>query len=559
MSRRLVFITILLMLAVAGCSGNDGAPVPTLPPPTVPPVFATPTGEEEAGEEAADTAPAVEFEAAAGEPSFVVYINADDVVGEISPLVYGLSGATPEVIADLNPALVSWGGNPNTRYNWRLGNAWNAASDWVYLNTNYEYNVEAMGVAAHENFLRGAQEADAAVRLAVPTMGWVAKDTQSCSFPQPDGNCGNAAGATCRSPGAIADPEQTSVRSTSDDIREMIAEMVAAGYPMAFIAMDNEPELWGFTHYDVHPECTTYQEILDKYLEYASAVREVAPDSAITGPVTCCWEFYWHSAAGSRDEALHDNVPFLEWFLREVRAHDEAAGMRTLDVLDIHYYPEGLYNDNADEETAARRLRSTRSLWDTEYTDESWINDRVALIPRMQALIAEHYPGTKLGISEWNWGADSTMNGALAAADVLGILGREDVHMAAYWRYPAADSPTYKVFQLYTNYDGEGSRFDGTALATSSADPERVTAYAALAEDGETLRIMLINKQPATEMPLRVITENFPAGAEATRYTLDEGGWNETQEEVANGRLTLTLPAYSATLLVLPGGSETTE
>ena len=33
--------------------------------------------------------------------------------------------------------------------------------------------------------------------------------------------------------------------------------------------MDNEPELWGDTHYDVHPTCPTYEEILDKYLTYA--------------------------------------------------------------------------------------------------------------------------------------------------------------------------------------------------------------------------------------------------------------------------------------------------
>ena len=44
-----------------------------------------------------------------------------------------------------------------------------------------------------------------------------------------------------------------------------------------FIAMDNEPELWGYTHYDVHPDCTTFEEVLDKYLAYASAIREVAP------------------------------------------------------------------------------------------------------------------------------------------------------------------------------------------------------------------------------------------------------------------------------------------
>jgi hypothetical protein len=558
--RRLLVLLMMVAGAAAGCGALDrGAPVPTLPPPTVPPLFATRA--PDAPETPSTGIPAGVEEAAGGEPSFVVYVDAADVVGEISPLVYGLSSAPPEVLAELRPTLNSWGGNANTRYNWRLGNAWNAASDWFYQNTNYDYDIEARGMPAHESFLQEAAEVGAAVRIAVPTMGWVAKDTnpESCSFPLPDGSCGDGGGATCRSPGTPADPELTSVPSTSADIREWVQEMVGGGYTVDFIAMDNEPELWGYTHYDVHPACTTYQEILDKHLEYAMAVREVAPESLITGPTTCCWEYYWHSAAGSRDEALHDNMPFLNWYLEQVRIHDEAAGVRTLDVLDIHFYPEGLYNDRADEAIAARRLRATHSLWDHNYVDESWINDRIALIPRMQAMIAEHYPGTLLGISEWNYGADETINGALAVADVLGILGREEVYMAAYWRYPSPESPSYQAFKLYTNYDGEGSRFDGTALAAYSADIDRVTAYASLAGAGSALRIMLINKQLETEMPLRVISDNFSAGAAATRYTLDERGVSEEPIEVNNGRVIVTLPAYSATLLVFPAGGETGE
>lgn len=563
MMRRLLTLVLAGLAAViaAGCDAlDDGAAVPTLPPPTVPSVFATSVPEEEQAGPTRSPAEEAAATVAEGEPSFVVYVNAGEVVGAISPLVYGLSSAPPEVMDELRPTLNSWGGNANTRYNWRLGNAWNAASDWFYVNTSYEYDVEARGMPAHEAFLQEAEEAGAAVRMAVPTLGWVAKDTseETCSFPLPDGTCGDGGGANCRSPGEIADPARTSVASTPADIQEWVAAMAGSGNTPDFIAMDNEPELWGYTHYDVHPDCTTYDEILDKFLAYASAVREVAPEAAITGPVTCCWEYYWHSAAGSRDEAQHDDAPFLEWFLDEVRAHDEESGERTLDVLDIHFYPEGIYNDDVDEATAARRLRSTRSLWDREYVDESWIGETIALIPRMRGLIEEHYPGTRFMISEWNWGADSTMNGALAVADVLGILGREDVDAAAYWRYPEPGTPSYQAFKLYTNYDGEGSRFAGAALAASSTDMERVSAYAALAEDGAALRVMLINKQPETEVPLRLITENFPAGTTATRYTLVEDNLSEEDVEVDGGRLTLALPPYSVTLLVLPSGSETT-
>ena len=49
------------------------------------------------------------------------------------------------------------------------------------------------------------------------------------------------------------------------------------------------------------------------------------------------------------------------------------------------------------------RLRSTRSLWDPGYLDESWIGrdvkaEPIALIPRLKNWVSTYYPGTKVGI-----------------------------------------------------------------------------------------------------------------------------------------------------------------
>ena len=41
------------------------------------------------------------------------------------------------------------------------------------------------------------------------------------------------------------------------------------------------------------------------------------------------------------------------------------------------------------------------------------------------AKIAAHYPGTKLSISEYNYGAGGDISGGIAQADVLGVFGRE--------------------------------------------------------------------------------------------------------------------------------------
>jgi len=317
--------------------------------------------------------------------------------------------------------------------------------------------------------------------------------------------------------------------------------------------MDNEPDIWGATHYDVHPSCTTYDEIRDKYVEYASAVRAVAPQAELLGPVSCCWYFYWNSAAGAADKAAHNGQDFLPWFLDEVRRHDQQGGVRTLDVLDIHYYPEGLYNDDIDPATAAHRLRSTRSLWDKTYVDESWIGEPVNLISRMKQLLVEHYPGTKLGISEWNWGADKTINGALAIADVLGVFGREDVYLANYWRYPALGSPGFYAFKLFMNYDDHGGRFGDTSVQALSSAPDQVVAYASLNSANDRLTLMLVNKDPNNEMAVNLDIKNFSHNSAATlyRYSAADLGGIVSAPLVLDQQGAMTLPAYSISLLVI--------
>src|SRR5439155_1408850 len=84
----------------------------------------------------------------------------------------------------------------------------------------------------------------------------------------------------------------------------------------------------------------------------------------------------------------------------------------------------GEFSDDVSTAMQLRRNRSTRSLWDPKYVDESWIGDKVRLIPRMREWAA----GLPIGITEYNWGAEGNMNGATAQADVLGIFGREDAH-----------------------------------------------------------------------------------------------------------------------------------
>ena len=470
----------------------------------------------------------------------------------ISPLIYGVTNATMDFVRTARPGLNSWGGAPASRYNWELGAAWNLGREGMYRNTDLGYR----GKSASDDFVAESLASGAAVRITLPTLGWVARNSNpnTCSFPLPDGTCGDANRVDCQRSLMVADPAITSTASNVDSVVSWAQHLLrGGGKQIRIFAFDHEPDLWGTTHFDVHPKCTSYDEILGRYLEYAPAVRAVAPNVELAGPVVSDWYHYWNSSAGIADKVKHDNLPFLDWFLREVRAHDERTGKRTLDILDIHYSPAAVAPNAVDARASELRLRSTRSLWDPTYIDESAIREPVNLIPRMQALIAEQYPGTKLGISAWSWGAETSMAGALAIADVLGIFGREGVYMAAHAAYPPLASPSYRAFRLYTNYDGRGGHFGDTSVYASAGDADDLAVYAATDTQSKSIFVVVINKHPNDDVYASIDIVGRAYRRSAVQYRLGKSRPDQlvAQQAVLTPDTPLAFEAYSATLLVI--------
>jgi hypothetical protein len=330
-----------------------------------------------------------------------------------------------------------------------------------------------------------------------------------------------------------------------------------------FYAMDNEPDLWAATHRDMHPVRPDYAEILKQFLDYATAVKDVDPSAQVTGPVSWGWTAYFYSPrdqgndnyATHADRKAHGDMAFIPWFLQQVADHDKKAGRRTLDMLDVHFYPQGsgVYGGSTDAAANRLRLNSTRGLWDPTYADESWIGAPVELIPRMRQWINTYYPGTKLGLTEWNWGADNTLNGGLAVADVLGILGRERVDLACYWTAPGAGTPGYFAYKMYRNADDQGHGFGDRAVKSVSSESGRVSCFGSIdSKSGETA-VMLINKTTvsAPGVTVSVSAKNLLSTAHVYRYSADNLKSIEALQPVAlkSGRVTMTLPAYSITLL----------
>jgi hypothetical protein len=466
------------------------------------------------------------------------------------------------------------------------GSAWNAARDWEFRNYGESEDFLPGPSSAADRFVTANQAGGATTWMTVSALGWVARDGQTShrSTGVPAG--GGPPSATNLEAIADYDPASnrtaTSIRSlprkaampTADAdeaiyqnewIHHLVSRFGSAdGGGVAFYSIDNEPDLWSTTHTDVHPVDPDYDELLSVFLDYASAIKDVDPTAKVSGPALSGWTPLWFSArdrggdnfASHADRAAHANQPFLEWWLSQIRQRELQSGTRLLDVLDVHFYPQspGVFGSLGDETIQRRRLRSTRALWDPSYADESWIGGPVYLIPRLRAWRDTFMPGVLLGIGEWNWGADDTLNGALAIANVLGIFGREGLDLACYWTSPPPDSPGQQAFRLFTNYDGRGRGFGDQSLPANSSAPDDVAVYASRDSSTHDIVVVALNHRPDA-----AITASLEHRGSAEWFVYDASDLSRIRRmdplADAAGQITVTLPPESLSLLHLSATS----
>jgi hypothetical protein len=493
----------------------------------------------------------------------------------VSPRIYGIAGAgdDPPWIWELGATARRWGGNGASRYNWELGNAWNTNHDWFFRNVPVSGR-PSFGWSA---FLDEDLEHGVATALTVPTLGWVAKDASSYSFPistvgpqaahapeLPDAGNGVRADGTP----LPAAPTRTSVRSTPASVEAWVraireGDRARGRRRVQLYILDNEPGLWHRTHRDVRAEPLTYDELLERTVAYAGAIRRADPGATIAGPAAWGWQELLYSAADVEagvdrrpDRRAHGDVPLLAWWLRELARYERRTGARLLDVVDVHFYPQSDAigvgrRGGTDPATSALRLRSTRALWDPSYEDESWIGEKVALIPTLRRWIAENRPGLGISIGEWNFGAEEHMSGGLAVAEALGRFGAEGIHSAHYWTYPPRRSPAYWAFRAFRDFDGKGGRFlDWSLPATARGEAKLASLFASADEDRREVVAVLLNLSPTSALSATVSFGPCGVGAaRALAYAGGEAGFRPTRATVVAGKVQVVAPPYSITVV----------
>ncbi|MBI3801511.1 MAG: PKD domain-containing protein [Deltaproteobacteria bacterium] len=525
--------------------------------------------------------------ATAQNAAVTIHVDASVNRHAINPNIYGVAHASTAELNALNSPLNRNGGNNTTRYNWQL-NADNRANDWYYESIG-----ESSAVAGErgDTFIANSQAANAEAMLTLPLIGWVAKlgpgRQKLASFsiakygPQTDNDWQwfSDAGNGILTNGQYVtgnDPNDANVPSDSLFQQGWVQHLVnqwgtSANGGLQYYLLDNEPSIWHATHRDVHPAGATMDEIKDKILDYAGKIKAVDPSARVAGPEEWGWSGYLLSGYDQQygaahgwsyfpDRSNHGGWDYLPWLLDQLRQDNTRSGQRLLDVFTVHYYPQGgEFSDDVSAAMQLRRNRSTRSLWDANYVDESWINDRVQLIPRLKNWVNSYYPATLVGITEYNWGAETRINGATAQADIWGIFGREGLDMAARWTTPASNTPTYKAMTMYRNYDGNKSTFGDMSVAATVPNPDSVSAFAAERSVDGALTVVVISKYLSGNTSTTVNLANFAFDGTTQVWQLTAANRIDRLEDInfSGNSFNVTLPPQSITLLVIPAATGT--
>ncbi len=516
-----------------------------------------------------------------------ISINAASNRIPISPLIYGVAYASSSsVLQDLNAPLHRSGGNGTTTYNWQI-NAWNHAADWYFESIA---DSPSTAGADGDSFIQESKDAGAQAMLTIPMIGWVAKlGANGASLASYNTNKYGPQTATDPWWSAAGNGVSlaTGLNITTNDLTD--ANLPAdtnfqAGWVrhltntwhsatnggLQYYLMDNEWSLWQSTHRDIHPVGPTMTEVYTDFCNYATMVKGIDPNALVAAPEEWGWPGYLYSGYDQQwasqngypsvstypDRAAHGGWDFGPWFLSQVQQRSQAAGRRLLDVFTLHCYPQegSVGSDAVDSATELLRNQSTRVFWDTNYVDPSWINSVIALIPRMRSWVTTNYPGTKIGVTEYNWGAESSINGATAQADIDGIFGREGLDLATRWTTPDQSTPTYLAMKMYRNYDGNKSTFGDTSILTTVPNPDNLSAFGAVRTSDGALTLMVINKDLNNATPITANITNFNATGTVQRWQLTSANVITQLASITltNKVLSDMVPAQSITLYVMP-------
>lgn len=483
---------------------------------------------------------------AAGEVDVVTNVKTAEDRKPISPLIYGINGfPSSSFPADVLEAvtLVRRGGDRGNSYNWETN-----VSNGSY-NNNFVNDMNLAGGTPNQNapaatdlaLLAQHRPAGRAVMVPFVLQDWV-------SGPQGAIGSWNTAGwnrsqyfrrvGFVKPTAFLPTPDLADGMVYTDEHLQYMRDkypgedITAPGPGQLLVGIDNEPDLY---HYNfpmlqsgtgaaivsngttVGNRVTT-TDFTERMISFARKVKQMAPQSTVVGPSHYHFDGWtnWHG----ENTVTYSNAPNGHWymddFLAAVKTASDQEGKRLLDTWDFHWYPQGMSGgkyvwdlDNATRALTAAEIQQIvqgpRSYWDPTYDENSWITEPwhlggpTYIITRLKARIQAAYPGTKIGVTEYNPGGRNHIASGLGVADSLGVFQRLGVDIAAFWPVGNATALAYAYggLKLLRNADGNGLAYAETDVRVEHPEVAPSSVYAG-SDTSKRVTVLVVNKTPAT-------------------------------------------------------------
>ena len=480
----------------------------------------------------------------------------------LSPYIYGVNFASPNLLKWGVP-ITRNGGNQCSKYDWKIDMT-NSAEDWYFMtdkpSPSFQPPAPPNGSFVDVMMMR-AVEANAVLLNPLNVIGFVVKSADKCySFPvsvygpqqRENGDMGNGVLRNgtmltsdwhCFRPYGVADNVEWLSHMEGLVGRTTLQER------LWLQTVDNEPDCFNPVHRDAHPMMFGYDELWSVVVSNGALVKQLYPGIQLNGPSwsNFCW-WYWVRGDGCGgtdgiDYKQHGSEYTMPWLLRRMEEYFQATGMRLLDTIDLHFYPDGIPSSDSTESDQRAILDGVRGFWDWTYKDPGGIGEcgercmgpSIALLPRMIGELREFAPSMqpRFTVSEYAFGFDDNVyTAALAVAEVLSLLGYWDAYMGARWISPANGTKAEQAFALYLNYDGRGSAVLGDSVNTSSSASPNQTAYSIYGLSLSRLHVLLFNhdldKVGPSSFSVRVRDAELSGGDNSTTslvYTMTPTEW----------------------------------
>jgi mannan endo-1,4-beta-mannosidase len=517
-------------------------------------------------------------------------IKTDSNRTPISPYIYGTNWGNG---ADYT--IGRSGGNRLTAYNWE-NNFSNAGADWWWHNDNYMSSSLTPGKAItdfRDSCITNHQESIVTLQMAGyvsdSITGYVDCNTQAAPSYWFKKVVFAKGAPFCNPPG---NPITTDANVYMDEfVNFLVSRYGHAGEAngVKFYDLDNEPDIWfeynspppkdpnyHGTHWEVHPNAKcSCRELTERSVPLSIAVKNVDPNAQILGPVSYGFNGF-HTFQDANDWGSLQNGYnwFLDYYLDRMEANSVAAGKRLLDVLDVHWYPEaqdgaGNRITNTVRTTAMfnARMQAPRTLWDPGYVwpnggEISWINqqwfaDHLPILPELFQSINNYYPGTKLAITEFDYGDQNNFSGGIATTDVLGIFGKYGVYISNYWGGGEEANYVHAAYNIYRNYDGSHSKFGDTNVPAGMSDKVNSSVYASITDTSASeLHLIVINKNLSNAISGTFNINSQRNYSSASVWKFDNYDCNIIQTTgisyIADNTFTYTIPPMTVCHIVLP-------